>query len=259
MAGCASVRLLGFLMLRCYNLSVSRAPLITIDGVAGSGKTTLGRLIANEWGWAIIDTGAYFRVTSAILGEEHPLGIAAEEFPAAALKAAQTVATYFRVVHDGDDDKVGWMRTDGSLVTDARLRRPEATRYLSEVAATPGVRVVLTECIRALGDELLVSERCVVGVGRDCGTVIWPNADAKFYLEAPVEIRTMRRQSQFAGNHDDLVARDLADSTRETAPMRKADDAVSLDSHRYAPEELLLQIQEHLHNDKSLHIGEFAI
>ena len=238
---------------------MGKAPLITIDGVASSGKTTLGRLLANEWGWAIIDTGAYFRVTSTILGEEHPLGLCSEEFPAAALKAAQIVAAHFRVAHDGDNDKVGWMGTDDSPVTDAKLRRPEALRYLSEVAATPDVRAVLTERIRTLGDELLASERGVVGVGRDCGTVIWPNADAKFYLEAPVEIRAMRRQRQFGDHHDDLMARDLADSTRETAPMRRAEDAVSLDSHRYSPEELLTQIQDYLQRDKSLRIGDFAI
>jgi cytidylate kinase len=141
---------------------------------------------------------------------------------------------------EDDDGVVGFLNQQA--LDETWLRTPLCTKYLSLVAAFPDVRAVLAPAIRAFVEKYCERDgQTMVTAGRDCGTDLWPQASFKFYIEAPLEVRSARREQQFAQGADDLAARDQADSTRTVAPLRKAPDAVTLDSGKFSPEELCEQ------------------
>lgn len=191
--------------------------MVAIDGPAGSGKSTVARLVAQRLGVTHLDTGAMYRsVTWAVL--------AAGDDPADAA-AVETKAGAIEIVIDD-----GRITVDGHDVT-AEIRGPEVTAAVSAVAAHPGVRRALVQHQRAW------IERARGGVldGRDIGTVVLPDADLKAYLTATPRTRAQRRLAESTDGElsleaveADIARRDELDANREHSPMRPADDAVTI-------------------------------
>ncbi|HEX9616988.1 MAG TPA: (d)CMP kinase [Anaerolineales bacterium] len=202
------------------------ANIIAIDGPAGSGKSTLGEMLANYLGYLYFDSGIMYRaVTWYALQHGVPIeGEAAitqlaEQLDIDVLPADQPNGRSYKVLVDGQD------------VT-YRIRSPEVESHVSVVSAYPGVRRALSEQQRRVG-----LRGRVVMVGRDIGTVVLPEADLKVYLDASVEERARRRFSELrerqepaslAAIMESMRRRDRIDSTREVAPLRAAEDAIVL-------------------------------
>jgi cytidylate kinase len=197
---------------------------IAIDGPAASGKSTTARRAAALLGYLHVDTGAMYR--------------------AAALKVLRTgtspddpervsqVVEEARIVLQRRDDGLH-VTLDGEDVTD-EIRTPAVTRVVSAVSAMRRVRDVMVREQRALG-----AGGGIVLEGRDIGTVVFPNADLKFFLVAGIDARARRRQEELrargvtvsiAAVKEELRERDRIDSTRDESPLRKADDAIELDT-----------------------------
>ena len=206
---------------------------IAIDGPSASGKSSTARAVAEALGFAHLDSGALYRgVTLVALreaarrGTRDPLGLD----PDAILRAAEDRGL---MLHPDGPGFAAYL--DGEPVDDA-LRDAEVTRHVSAVSAVPVVR----EWINAYLRELVRAGRDVVVDGRDIGTVVFPDADLKVFLTAAPETRAGRRLSQRgqrAVDTDDLTRetellarRDHADSTRDVAPLRRAPDALELDT-----------------------------
>jgi len=207
---------------------------VAIDGPAGSGKSTVGRRLAEALGLAYLDTGAMYRsVTFAALAH----GIDPED--------ADKVADLAREVSiDLHDD--GVVVVDGVDAT-TQIRGPEVSRSVSTVAANQAVRTELVsrqrEWARRRGGGVLE--------GRDIGTVVFPDAALKVYLTADPEVRAARRAREVTDLDYDSVAADLArrdqyDSTRAHDPLRQADDAVIVDTTGLSIDEVVAQLVERL-------------
>jgi cytidylate kinase len=194
---------------------------IAIDGPSGAGKGTLARALADALGYDHVDTGAMYRAVAwKALDEGLPLDDDAQI--AALAERAQLESGHGQVVIDGHD------------VTHA-IRTPEIDKAAASVARLPGVREVLVARQRTLGHG-----RGVVMEGRDIGSVVFPDADVKVYLDASADERARRRANDpahtggrtgtLAGVHSDLQERDRSDSERPVAPLTLARDAVYVDT-----------------------------
>jgi cytidylate kinase len=198
----------------------STVPVITIDGPTASGKGTVAHRVAKALGWAVLDSGALYRLTALAALDR---GLSPEDEPAVA-RVAETLDVRFEGPHvylEGVD--VGH-----------DIRREEVGNFASRVAAFPGVRQALLERQRAF--RLAPG---LVADGRDMGTVVFPDAPLKVFLVADVVARAQRRCKQLiekgiSANLDDLLRdmreRDARDMGRTTAPLAPAADAHVLDS-----------------------------
>ncbi|MGE5818551.1 MAG: (d)CMP kinase [Deltaproteobacteria bacterium] len=198
--------------------------IVAIDGPSGAGKSTLAKSIAKELGFTYLDTGAMYRAL-ALKAIRQGLDLT-EEGKVAALARATDIDLVEKngavaVVLDGAD-VVGLIRT------------PEVSQMASKISALKVVRQRLLELQRALGER-----GSVVAEGRDIGTVIFPRAEVKVYLDASVEERARRRCEELhrAGREvtlqdtrQEMEERDKRDSERDLAPLRKAQDALAIDS-----------------------------
>ncbi|MEJ2264436.1 MAG: (d)CMP kinase [Anaerolineales bacterium] len=204
------------------------AKIIAIDGPAASGKSTVGKKLADHLGYLYFDTGVMYRaVTLAALRR----GVALED-ESAITKLAEEVRIDVNLpsMENGRNYVV---LLDGEDITNA-IFQPEIDKNVSLVSAYPGVRRALTAQQRRIG---LRGE--VVMVGRDIGTVVLPEADLKVYLDASVEERARRRYLEYRAHGEpasmeeiteSMRKRDLIDSTREAAPLKRAQDAIRLDT-----------------------------
>lgn len=201
-----------------------REPIVAIDGPAGTGKSTVSARLARHFGFTLLDTGAIYRTLAVAAREE---GSALDDEPALARLAAELPIAF---VWDGSDNRV---LLDGEDVS-ARIREPWVGNAASAVSALPAVRTALLGLQRRLG-----ASGGVVAEGRDIGTVVFPDAEAKFFLTATAEERARRRVLQLAESgttvsYEETLAaqraRDEADSNRAVAPLRQAADAVLVDS-----------------------------
>ena len=207
--------------------------IVTIDGPAGTGKSTVARQLAAVLGFEFLNTGAMYRAVALACLQRGVRTDSAVEADA----LAATLSIHFEQQR---------LLLDGADVTDA-IRQPEVSHAASRVAAIPAIRQRLVELQRgAAAGVNLVTE------GRDQGTVVFPEAECKFFLTASAEERAerRRRELQAQGCDDSLevilqqqAERDERDASREVAPLRPADDAEVIDTSRMALEEVLSRLE----------------
>jgi len=215
--------------------------LITIDGPAGAGKTTVSRALARRLGYRYIDTGALYRgVAYEILNQ----GVDPENEAELAdlchrLQLSFKIADEALRLYSGETD-----------ISD-RIRTPEISMLASSISAKSIVRRCLLKVQRDMG-----LQKAAVFEGRDMGTVVFPEADVKFFLDASLTVRARRRYQELEGEtrqplnkvEQDIRRRDTNDSTRSLAPLKPADDAIVIDSTQRSVQEvvdlMLLRIQE---------------
>jgi CMP/dCMP kinase len=208
---------------------------VTIDGPAGAGKSTVAKRLARRLAYRLLDTGAIYRsVALAARGR----GVAWDDAEGlAALARALDIDFAF-----SENDETNRVLVDGEDVS-AQIRTPEISDGASRVSALPAVRDALLDVQRRLG-----ASGGVVVEGRDTGTVVFPQAQAKFFLDASPEVRARRRVAELraagrtvdeAQTQAEMEARDLRDSTRAAAPLRRADDAVYVDSSTHTIDEVV--------------------
>jgi cytidylate kinase len=193
---------------------------IAIDGPSGAGKGTVARTVAKRLGYRHVDTGAMYRAVAWKAAHE---GLPLDDDGVVSALAK-------RAVYAQAD---GTITIDGHDVTRA-IRTPEMDKAAASVARLPMVREVLVGQQRDMG-----ANGAVVMEGRDIGTVVFPNADLKLYIDASAEERARRRaadpahtgsQSNIASVQSDMAARDKSDSTRAVAPLTMAKDATYIDT-----------------------------
>jgi cytidylate kinase len=200
---------------------------IAIDGPASSGKGTIAKAVAQALGFSYVDSGAMYR---SVALHAQRCGISwADEARCAAI-AEHLV---FDFLWDGDELRV---RVDGEDITDV-IRTAVIGRGASDVSKLPAVRAALLGVQRELG-----TKGAVVMDGRDIGTVIFPNAEIKIYLDAELEERALRRHAELVSRGGDVPSlqavqnglgqRDRQDRERSIAPLRAADDALTIDTTR---------------------------
>jgi cytidylate kinase len=212
---------------------------IAIDGPAGAGKSTVAQKVAMQLGYVYIDTGAMYRgVTWKVLN-------AGVEWSNTSAIADLAGATTIALIPPPDLTGKQHVEVDGHDVT-VEIRLPEVSSRVSMVASIAAVRAVLTAQQQAMG-----AYGGVVMDGRDIGTAVFPYAEVKIYLTASTRERTRRRWQELMaqGVHidveqleQDILARDLADSQREVAPLRPADDAVIVHSDDTSADGVVAQI-----------------
>jgi cytidylate kinase len=208
---------------------------IALDGPAASGKSTVGLTAAQQLGFRYLDTGILYRaITLHVL---QTLGTAEDDRAVGELAERTKLTVREASVNDGRSVDV---LVDGQDVS-AEMKRPEVDRNVSAVAANPRVRAVLRNAQRSA-----IAAPGTILAGRDIGTVIAPDAHLKIWLTASAEERARRRSSQTGESYDEVLAamieRDRKDSSRATAPMVAADDAIVLDSSALTEAEVLDRI-----------------
>lgn len=221
--------------------------IVAIDGPAGAGKSTIARSVADRLGFLYIDTGAMYRAialwalrTGTALDDMHRLEVLA-------VTSLLELIGPGRIVLNGED------------VSDA-IREPSVSEAASKVAIVAGVRRALVEKQQAMGEKT-----SVVMEGRDIGTVVFPEAQVKFYLDANPRIRADRRALELNERGQEfsledlereIEERDRRDRARAHSPLRQAEDAVYLDTSTLSPveveDEILRVVRARTSNGKSL-------
>ena len=216
------------------NAERTREPVIAIDGPAGAGKSTAARLLAARLGYRLVDTGGMYR---AVVWSVAHAGIDASDEPAIAAHLATV-----NVEVAGDRFFV-----NGRDVSE-NIRTPEIGALTSRLSALAAVRAAVTPLQRDMA-----ARGGVVIEGRDTGTVVCPDAEVKFFVDASVDTRARRRQAELAGTgralpieavRDEIAVRDAQDRTRTLAPLRKADDAIVLDTSDRSTDEVVALMLE---------------
>ena len=213
--------------------------LITIDGPAGAGKSTVSRALADRLGYRYVDTGALYRGVALAVKTR---GIDPQND--ADLKQHCNGLELAFVIKDGGQRLI----SNGQDITN-RIRTPEITMLASAVSARPVVREYLLDLQRDMGGE-----KAAVFEGRDMGTVVFPAADLKFFLDASTRKRAERRfdeSNSTSGQTLDEVERDIQqrdqnDSTREVAPLKPARDAVIIDSTDLTVDQVVTLMVSHI-------------
>ena len=215
--------------------------LITIDGPAGAGKTTVSRQLAERLEYTYIDTGALYR---AVAHATDTKGIAADD-DAGLEQLCQGLEIAFVRQESGLR-----LMCNGADITDL-IRTPQITMLASAVSARRVVRRFLLGLQREMGQK-----KGVVFEGRDMGTIVFPEADVKFFLSASADTRALRRYKEMDGKtattleevSADINRRDQNDSTRELAPLKPAEDAIRIDSTNLSIREVVDLMISHIQN-----------
>jgi cytidylate kinase len=215
--------------------------IVTLDGPAASGKSTTARLVAKKMNWLYLDTGAMYRAMAVKaldkgipLDDPEHIGAIAERTKMTLKSSEQGTRVFL----------------DGEEVTH-RIRTPEVDRAVGPVCEVPKVREVLVALQREIGEQ-----GSLVAEGRDMGTVVFPNADLKFYVVASIEARAQRRQKDMERQgitvsleelSREIERRDKRDSGRAASPLKPAEDAELLDTSDMTIDEQVERIVQKIH------------
>lgn len=214
-----------------------REPVITIDGASGTGKGTVSQLLAKRFKWNFLDSGALYRVL-ALAAQKHSVALDNE-------KALEVLGEHLDVQFIARENTSPRVILEGEDVTDT-IRTEKIGNAASIVAALPGVRASLLNRQRAFREA-----PGLVADGRDMGTVVFPDAEFKFFLLASPEERASRRFNQLKEQGisvtlgdliEELRERDRRDQERTVAPLKPADDAILIDTDRLNVEQVVERI-----------------
>ncbi len=211
---------------------------ITIDGPAGAGKSTIAKELARRLGFTYLDTGAMYRAV-ALAAKKNKVPLDDEKSLSALLKRIKLHFNGERIFLNGED-------------VSALIRTREMDKASSDISRQPIVRKFLTRIQREMargGD--------IVAEGRDMGTVVFPGADIKFYITASPEVRAKRRQAQLSEKGEkapfdrllkEIVARDEADSSRKEAPLKRPEKSIKIDTSDLTIEEVFGMLMPQIKN-----------
>lgn len=218
--------------------------IVAIDGPAGAGKGTITKLVGQKLRLVNIDTGATFRCVALNMIQKH-----------IELQEEEKIKEILDKI-DIEMDSYGKVFLNGEEVTN-RIRENDVNNFVSPVSVLPIIRNKLLEVQRKIAEG-----KNVIMEGRDIGTVVFPNADVKIYLDATPEERARRRMLQneekgIKASYEEILKgiqdRDKRDSTREIAPLKKAEDAIYIDSTNLSIEQVVEKIIEIIKNKKYVH------
>jgi CMP/dCMP kinase len=217
-------------------------PIVAIDGPAGSGKSTVSRLVAERLGYFVLDTGALYRAI-ALASSQAQIDPGSSALPAFCQALVERGAIALEPLPGGGTRVL----LDGQDVSLA-IRTPANSQRASEVSVVPGVRAALLELQRAMGRG-----GGVVVEGRDIGSVVFPDAEAKFFLTASIERRAERRYGELSAGAnpptlssvlEQVAQRDRRDSERAISPLVQAPDAILMDSTHLGVDQVVDRIVE---------------
>jgi cytidylate kinase len=216
--------------------------IIAIDGPSGAGKSTLGKMLAKRLGLLYLDTGAMYRA-AALAATDAGISLEDENSVVEAVNRANIELA-------GEPDALV-VSLDGKDVS-ADIRTPEAAKAASVVSTISGVRKRMVELQRSIGEA--APKGCVLE-GRDIGSVVFPNADVKFFLTAKTEARARRRfeedsaksrETTYEKTLSEIIERDRRDSTRKDSPLVKTDDAIEIDTSDLSLDEVMEIMLAHI-------------
>jgi len=220
-------------------INIMKNLLITIDGPAGAGKTTVSRTLSDRLGYRYIDTGALYR---GVALKAKSAGINPDDDAGLEKLCNNINLKFIRNQHETR------LLSNEEDITD-HIRTPEITMLSSAVSARQVVRKYLLKIQREMGRE-----KCAVFEGRDMGTVVFPDADIKFFLNAYLKKRAFRRYQEFLSKNNqsledveqDMKQRDENDSKRDIAPLKPADDAIIIDSTELSAHDVVEQMLSYI-------------
>ena len=214
---------------------------VTIDGPSGAGKTSVSKLLARKLGYRYLDTGALYRDVAVAA---HEAGVSSEDD-----RSLDALCRRISIDLQPSDDGLRVILDDRDVT--GEIRAPHISMLASAISARPVVRAFLLALQKELGGQ-----KGVVAEGRDMGTVVFPSAEAKFFLTADPHARARRRWEELKLRNkeapslesveNDMIRRDHDDSTRQVAPLVPAEDAVQIDSTRLALEQVVDRMMGHI-------------
>ena len=217
---------------------MARNIVITIDGPAGSGKSTVARKVAKKLGFIHLNSGALFRAV-AHLADGEEIDFSDDQ----RLSQFASDRLFEFVIDESGNTR---FRVDGRYL-ESELRTEDVGRTASKIAALAGLR----DCLKRVQQEIALRSSVVVE-GRDAGTHVFPDAIAKFFLDASLDVRAERRFNELKSSgatsvsleeiQGDIAKRDLRDQTREVAPHKKADDARLIDTSSLSADEVVDEV-----------------
>jgi len=217
--------------------------IITIDGPAGSGKTTTARILAKRLGFDLLESGAFYRFVTYFL-LKYSSEVSVSDFLLLSEKEQRIILqNVFKHLEVKLNSERTILYLNGKPLKD-ELREPEVEEWVSRVSVLPVVREMVNEYLRNL-----VKGRKVVAEGRDMGSVVFPKATLKFYLDADVEVRAKRRAKDLKGfdvleTKKMILKRDELDSKREVAPLSIPEGAIVIDNSTLSIEEVVKIMEE---------------
>ena len=215
-------------------------PVITIDGLSGSGKGTISKMLCDELGWNILDSGALYRTLTYIIEKK---GISIKDFLKHKEDLLKDFEVNFQIGSLGEPVSVFLKGEDITSV----VRTEEIAEKTSEFSSLKEIRDFIKPCQRGFKQQ-----PGLIADGRDMGTVIFPEADLKIYLTASLEERAKRRGTQLKSHGSkvnmrillkELEARDKKDIERELSPLKPAEDSYEIDTTGLSPDEVLKKIK----------------
>lgn len=208
--------------------------IIAVDGPSGAGKSTVARILAKRLGFLYVDTGAMYRALT--------LKALENKIPVSDEKRINDLASGVRIDLRNNSDGSLSVILDGRDVS-PDIRQARITRFVSDVAKIKEVREIMVKMQRELGQK----KDCVLD-GRDIGTVVFPDAQKKFFIDATLQVRVQRRFKELRGLDQDITLndvemdlsnRDKIDSTRQVSPLRQAQDAIYIDTSDLSIEQVV--------------------